>query len=534
MLLLSQLSTGAFAEACRPVDNEQLPPGAFTIGTVSLSVNNIFNPRDPAETTWLHKLGNQLHIQSREKIIRQQLLFHSGSPYDPQKLKETERILRQRRYIKSAEVRAIEVCGDKVNVQVTTWDRWTFTPSVEFGRTGGENSTSFDIEEQNLLGLGKYFRYLQEKNVDRITRELNYVDEQFLGSWKTLDLSLHHNSDGNGHRIELAQPFFSLDSRQAWKINTASQEGDVFLYEKGKVADRFHQRGDSHEISYGWSDGLESRGSGAESHSVSRYRLGWFYRKDDFSPVPNVSRGEVADDRLLNYPWISYQHLNERFIKIQNLTLMDSIDDVALGHDLTVLLGVSPKGLGSDSDYIITDIAYQRGLQPTPRQLLQLSLRQTNVFGSGSQHDSALKALGSWHFFRRSRRSYVLSAQWESHTHLSRDQQILLGGDSGLRGYPLRYQSGTRKFLLSAEGRHQHRWYPLHLVQFASAVFVDAGSAWNAGEDPDILADVGIGTRIFPTHASGKTVIHIDLAFPLHAPDGISGVQFVVETKQAF
>jgi hypothetical protein len=34
--------------------------------------------------------------------------------------------------------------------------------------------------------------------------------------------------------------------------------------------------------------------------------------------------------------------------------------------------------------------------------------------------------------------------------------------------------------------------------------------------------------------ASGRNVVHIDLAFPLNGDSTIDGVQFVVETKSSF
>ena len=46
-------------------------------------------------------------------------------------------------------------------------------------------------------------------------------------------------------------------------------------------------------------------------------------------------------------------------------------------------------------------------------------------------------------------------------THaLDPDQQLLIGGDTGLRGYPLGYESGTSRGLLTVEQRFYTDWYP--------------------------------------------------------------------------
>ena len=51
--------------------------------------------------------------------------------------------------------------------------------------------------------------------------------------------------------------------------------------------------------------------------------------------------------------------------------------------------------------------------------------------------------------------------------------QLLLGGDNGLRGYPLRYQSGDRRALFTIEERAYTDWYPFRLVRVGGAVFYD-------------------------------------------------------------
>jgi hypothetical protein len=40
--------------------------------------------------------------------------------------------------------------------------------------------------------------------------------------------------------------------------------------------------------------------------------------------------------------------------------------------------------------------------------------------------------------------------------------------------------------------------------------------------------------RLSSPRASGRNVVHIDLAFPLNGPSTIDNVQFVVETKGSF
>ena len=121
---------------------------------------------------------------------------------------------------------------------------------------------------------------------------------------------------------------------------------------------------------------------------------------------------------------------------------------------------------------------------------------------------------------------------------LDLDNQILLGGDNGLRGYPLRYQSGTARALFSVEQRYFTDWYPFRLFRVGGAVFFDAGRVW--GKAPlgqpslGLLEDAGFGLRFGNARSGLGNVVHVDLAFPFHAPAGISHVQFLVQTEAHF
>jgi hemolysin activation/secretion protein len=121
---------------------------------------------------------------------------------------------------------------------------------------------------------------------------------------------------------------------------------------------------------------------------------------------------------------------------------------------------------------------------------------------------------------------------------LDLDTQVLLGGDNGLRGYPLRYQGGEARALLTVEQRYFTDWYPFRLFRVGAAAFVDIGRTW--GESPvstrsqGLLKDVGIGVRFGNSRSGLGNIIHVDLAFPLDGDSSIDDVQILVETKERF
>ncbi|RZV38235.1 MAG: hypothetical protein EX272_03415, partial [Chromatiales bacterium] len=114
---------------------------------------------------------------------------------------------------------------------------------------------------------------------------------------------------------------------------------------------------------------------------------------------------------------------------------------------------------------------------------------------------------------------------------------VEIGGKTGLRGYPLRYQVGDSKLLATVEQRFFTDWYPFRFARVGAAVFADAGRVWGANPlGPDYrgwLADAGVGLRFALTRVSDQ-VVHMDLAFPLNGDSSIDDVQFLLELRNSF
>jgi outer membrane translocation and assembly module TamA len=114
----------------------------------------------------------------------------------------------------------------------------------------------------------------------------------------------------------------------------------------------------------------------------------------------------------------------------------------------------------------------------------------------------------------------------------------LLGGDNGLRGYPLRYQSGSRRALFTAEERFYTDVYLWRLFRVGGAAFVDVGRAWGGDNintaNPGWLSNVGFGLRFVSVRSAFGNVLHMDIAMPLNTTADISKVQFLVKSKSSF
>jgi hemolysin activation/secretion protein len=181
----------------------------------------------------------------------------------------------------------------------------------------------------------------------------------------------------------------------------------------------------------------------------------------------------------------------------------------------------------------------QQGMDVAAGQSLFLGATTSGRVDSEGLRDAVLSAEARYYAKTSEKTKFFATVNGSVAENLDLDSQLLLGGDTGLRGYPLRYQAGTALALLTLEERYYTDWYPFRLFHVAGAVFFDMGRTW--GTDPatgstslGLLKDVGLGLRLGSSRSAFGNVIHVDLAFPLDGGNDIDSVQFVVETKAHF
>ncbi|MDH3632016.1 MAG: hypothetical protein OER98_12925 [Gammaproteobacteria bacterium] len=493
---------------------------------VTIDNNDIFDLEQENQKLWIHKWANKLHINTRKKTIEEQLLFDIRDGYNKRLIRETERLLRSRSYIHEVEITVEEVCGKGVNLAVVTTDNWTLTPSITASRSGGETRTALEIEESNLLGLGTEIKILSESDEERDSNVFIYRDNNWLGNLETLKLELADNSDGHFHQVDIARPFIKQDSKYAWSIRPSSIERENPVYEKGDEIAKVGELNDSLLLTYGWSDGLVD-------NSVSRYRLGWFANKLRYNTVddPNV---ELPEDVDKSYPFIEYEHLNVKYVERINFRVMGITEDIRLGSSLRTRIGWKDEAYESTQEGHVLEFDYNFGSFISAHTLGLFDLSLSHESNKTIDAIGRIVMQGQLYNFRGVNHSYVFSSKLEAAQNPELFERIEVGGDSGLKGYPVRFQNGDRAFTLSAERRKYFNVYLWQLFKFGFAMFAEAGSAWENGNNPVWLSDVGTGLRLVSTRQSSSKVLHFDIAFPLSEKDEIDDYQLYVKARTEF
>lgn len=513
------------AKNCRDWQEADKNRTDLVVGVIDVEASDIFDTSRKNQDRWFHHLINRLHNKTEDRVVAVQVLLEEGKAFDYRKLEETERYIRSRRYIKDVTVKPVSVCDNQVFIEVRSRDNWTLTPSVSLSRSGGSNSSGISLEEHNLLGLGKALIFSYDSNKDRDTTELAYVDPQFLGTQRNLSLSMRDNSDGEGYGFAYSLPFYQLDSKKAWGVGLNHSRQEISLYSDGEVSNKIGRDLTSADLYYGWSQGWSDG-------YVQRYKAGWKLSEKEYFSTPTTP--VVDSGELQSYPWLGYELTTDQYIKRQNFRTMGRVEDIQLGHRLKTNVGLLHEQLGSDNNYLRFGADYEKGFAPSDEKLVLLSAGYNAYVGNGDLSGQHLSLRGEWFDYQGDRSSLRVATRFDLATNLQADEQIILGGDNGLRGYPTAIQNGDKAALLTVEKRFYYNWYPWQLAKVGAVAFADAGTAWGNGNDAELLGDIGVGLRIVPTRSSSPDVFHIDLAIPTNTKDGMDDYQFIIETKSTF
>ena len=513
-------------------DDAELEAADAVVGEVTIVVRDLFDTSRPEENTSLFRLANRLHAETRQGTVRRQLLFAPGVRYEGRQLAETARLLRSQRYLRDAWVRPVGWHDGEVDIEVEVQDVWTFNPGLSFGRKGGNNSTGFEIEDLNLLGTGTQVSLARKSNVDRDSTRFVLRNRHLGRSRWSFDAEWEDNSDGLLRALRVERPFYALDTRWTAGALTARREEIESRYDLGNVTDQYGLRAQQGSAWIGWSAGLR------DTH-VTRYRLGFTVDETTFETVtlPAATQLRPADRRLA-YPWFEIERAEDSFLTEFDRDQIGRTEDVALGLQTRLRVGVLDRSWGADRSGVIFAASASRGWQISDRQTLQWATALRGRLEDGAARDTLLGASAQYYFRQSPRRVLYLGLETLTGFELDADRQVLLGGDNGLRGYPLRYQSGTSRWLFTAEQRLFSNWYPFRLFNVGGAVFFDMGRV--TGTDPlgssprGLLKDVGVGLRLGNGRSALGNVIHIDLAVPLDRDASIDNVQFLIETKRSF
>ena len=526
------MSVSAQPVANAPPTFPELEAVQARIGEVRVRTEDVFDTQDAKEAGALYRWANALHIQTHTGVIENALLFKRGDPVSVAVIDETERLLRGERYLYDVQIRPTAYRDGVVDIEVVTRDSWTLVPGLSAGRAGGENTSGIRLREYNFLGTGTTLGIGHSNGVDRSSNQLLVSNDRVFGSRTAATLSLASNSDGERYAASVVRPFYSLDATWGAGATAVKDNRIDAVYNAGNVVSEYRHRQQQAEVFAGWS-------RGRVDGWVQRYSVGVSLLDDAFEPEPGRTAPSAlnADERLVG-PFVRYELIEDRYAKVINRDMIGVPEFLALGLASTVQLGWASTALGSSHDAVLYQASVSRGFVPSPEQTLLASASIEGQYTDGHVRKQLFGVEGKYYLQQSKRWLFYAAASGDMLTNPDVLDMLLLGGDNGLRGYPLRYQAGDKRALLTLEERIYSNLFVWNLFRVGAAAFVDVGRAWGGPHvnnvNPGWLADAGVGLRLSSVRLSTKDIVHIDIAFPFNATPDIKKVQVLVKGKASF
>lgn len=530
-LCLPAAADEATSENALPSFAELQAAGAV-IGEVRIVNDNIFDLDDPKEDNFLFRLANKLHIRTRQSVIQRSLLFHSGEPLSVRLIEESERLLRANLSVYDVDIHPVAWHDGVVDIEVETRDTWTFQPGFHFSRSGGSNSGGISVKEYNLLGTGISLGYAQSSDVDRKGTEFEVSQNHAFGGWTQIGLKLADYDDGKHQSFNFGRPFYALDTRWAAGISALHDERIESIYQDSAVVGQYRHKQDAGEIFGGWSKGLIDGWA-------QRYSAGLSYQANTYTVDPSlIPPSVVPADQTLVSPFVRYELIEDDYERVKNRDKIQLTEFFAMGFNSNLQVNRALTSLGSTLNLWTYSATVSDGFQVPRGNDMLISTYLSGQYGDGRGQREGLGGSLRYYVPQGKRALFYAAASGDVVRKPETADLLLLGGDNGLRGYPLRYQSGEHRALFTVEERVYTDWYPFRLFRVGGAVFYDIGRAWGGPfqnpVNPGWLSDVGFGLRILSARAAFGNVVHADIAFPLNPDPNIRSMQFLVKTNANF
>ena len=502
------------------------------IGRVDVRSENVFDTSNPAENNALFRAANHIHVPTKPETMLRALLFRRGEAVSARRIEETERILRAHRYIYDVTIKPLAVNNGVVDIEVTVRDTWTLEPSIKASRSGGSNTTGIGVREDNLLGTGVSVNLSHKRDVDRSSKLVEAAYDHAFDGWTQLRYGYADNSDGHRQSASVIRPFHALDARWAAGVSALGDDRIEAIYRGGKIASEYRHEKEKAELFGGWS-------AGWVDGWTKRTTVGLLFEEDHYAFEPGrVAPPRLPVDETVAAVYARLDLIEDDFVKETNRNQVHRPEYFARGLNASVMLGRSMESLGASDDRWIYGLSVSRGFTPVADHDLQLAATMNGHYRDGSVLRQARGVQARYYWPLSDHWLLYGSLALDALTRPSSADLLTLGGDNGLRGYPLRFQTGERRAQLTVEARAYTDLYLFSLFRVGWAAFYDVGSAWGGldASQPhaEWMQDVGVGLRVFSVRSAQGTVLHADVATPVNRPPGVKGVQFLLKTKSSF
>lgn len=462
---------------------------------------SVNNPKDTVRS-WLQDISNDLHIDSKEWLIKNKLIFLEGQRFIPFYILESERIIRESPYVYDVRIipQLIVNNADSVDIMVYVQDIWSLNGSASY--SPGNKTGSFSIDDINFLGYGNKFS--GGLNFDRrLTQgwdwDASYTFDNIERTF--LSANIYYQSDMNSERygVSIGRDFFSPiiswagGIQQNW-VNTRYPEilNSSGLIETVRYNEQDYWLGHSFNLRQ-----IDSSGGNQISFNLSG-RI----TRNVYSQKPEIDTLNLFQDNTFYLGRIGYS--SRQYYQDHYIFGLGKTEDIPLVHMIAFLYGYE-IGSNSSRPYYGLKTGYSfnnnslgycyGGFQIGAFRSNQKWLNLTYIMEV--MYFSNLNVVGKWKW-----RHYIESRYSYSYDPL-RPQGILnINNEGGIRGFSEDDLIGAKKLVINYEvdifAPLQFLGFKLAFITFADFGLISSNN--NSLFTSKLYQGYGIGFRIKNEH----------------------------------
>lgn len=305
------------------------------------------------EGNWVERVGNRLHTNTQENVIRRQfLLFSAGDTINPVQMRDNERLLRTTTIFHDARILVSARPGSQrfADVYVITQDVWSLEPDG-----GGSSPTNFQIglNQRNFRGLAHQvytrFNYNAADPIQKAEYQGRYaipfINLYGRKTFATAEGNLLWFRDIKQASIRVSKPFVTPDTKVAYAVEMNITELRNRIFTPNDSAVFFPLR---YRYTDGWI-GRSFRVKVGDAQDERRARIVVALRGTRYT---FVKRPDVTADSNQLYQnsrtvLVSVGYSQRQYVRDVLIYGFGRTEDVPVGGLMSVVAGVDNAELGS-------------------------------------------------------------------------------------------------------------------------------------------------------------------------------------------
>ncbi len=499
-----------------PVEADLVKFNGLIIDSIEIDNREIYNTNLKGYDNFIFKTANRLHFKTQKTVLARELLLGKGDKFSAELGEESARNLRNRYVLYDAWLEITPMTDSSLLLRLVTIDEWSFAGGFEISRDGNEYFYRLGFEERNFLGLNQLLSldyHIQEKDDNYF--ESSFRDYRLFAKPVSFSATFRGNPKSKLEAVSLSRPFYSLGQRISYGVQAG------FASSRNEVPRDNLIIGSSHSESDNWSGQVSYRFGERVSNIVNTLAYTYKYEITKDKAIfgsslfdSNLAKSSFPQDSLYHEFELAFRIFKVGFTTFRKIDGFGYTEDFTLGH--TAAIGYSrafqPDFNDHEYDKIQFDYSFGHSLG---NEIFYTSYIRANKFKGGRDFQRTIAWLGNYYHRGPEFLTIAFRTKYVRDWHRSNFQSLVLGGESGLRGFSTEFKTGDRRAIAGLESR----FYPeLRLLSaiIGFAIFADAGRTWKLHEDftlRDLYFSGGVGLRFALDRSSKSQLFRIDLSY---------------------